>query len=103
MSAPAPEPSNADIMAKLDKIDRRLDRGDRRFTAIDRKFESLAKVSEAAETIVQVAETYKLIGLGGKVTIWIAKVLGALGVLVASIYAVKAWINGQGPNPMSGG
>ncbi len=97
-----PEPSNADIMAELKKIHRRLDRGDARFRKIDMTLEDLDGVAAAASMIVQAAETYKLIGLGGKVTIWIAKVLGAVGVIVMAVLAARQWMHEGGGQPPVG-
>lgn len=78
---PPTEPSNADIMAKLNQISLRLDRGDRRFTAIDKKFAALDRISADAKVLAEVAQGYRLASLGGKVLIWLASVLAAIGVI----------------------
>lgn len=87
------EPSNADIMAELQKINLRLDRGDRRFTAMDRKITALDKIAADAKVLAQVAEGYRLAGLGFRLVLGLASLLAALGV----IWFVIA--NGRMPDP----
>ena len=93
------EPSNAEIMAKLNEITDRLALGDQRFSRIDARFDALQRVADAADTIVQVADTYRLVGLGGKTMVWIGKGLAAIGTIVVSFFAFRAWWTGEGPPP----